>query len=154
MTDTHVMSALKDKRARIDGEIQMRRYQITRLEMELAHIDAVIRMFSPGFDPATIATRRTIKRSAKGTVRGSGTREALRVLRKADGPLTSREIAALILEQRGEAFCEDTCAKLANNIHGSLSRRTDGAVSLDASDYPAKWTMGRRLAAPCQLERE
>lgn len=41
MAETHVISALVDKRARLDGEIQMRRYQIARLEMELAHVDAV-----------------------------------------------------------------------------------------------------------------
>ena len=32
MKETHVISALVDKRARIDGEIQMRRYQIARLK--------------------------------------------------------------------------------------------------------------------------
>lgn len=139
------MSALKDKRARIDGEIKMRRYQIARLEMELAHLDAVMRLFSPGFDPAKIATKRTIKRSAKGTVRGSGTREALKVLREAEKPLTSRDIAIRIIERRGEGFCETTCERLANNIHGSLSRRTDGAVRLDASVYPGKWAINQLM---------
>lgn len=135
------MSALKDKRARIDGEIKMRRYQIARLEMELAHLDAVIRLFRPGFDVAKIATKRTITRSAKGTIRGSGTREALKVLREAVQPLTSREIATKIFENRGEEFSEVTCERLANNIHGNLSRRTDGAVTLDAMTYPGRWSI-------------
>lgn len=154
MADTHVMSALKDKRARIDGEIKTRRYQIARLEMELAHLDAVMRLFSPGFDPAKIATKRTIKRSAKGTVRGSGTREAMKVLREAERPITSREIATRIIERRGVPFCEATCERLANNIHGSLSRRNDGAVKFDASVYPGRWAMGRPEAAPRLLEGE
>lgn len=141
MADPHVISALVDKRARIDGEIKMRRFQITRLEMELAHIDAVIRMFRPSYDVSAIATKRTIERSAKGTIRGSGTREALRVLRETRLTLTSREIAAQIIERRGVPFCEATCERLANNIHGSLSRRTDGAVKFDASVFPGKWTI-------------
>jgi hypothetical protein len=139
MTETHVISALVDKRARIDGEIQMRRFQITRLEMELAHIDAVIRMFRPGYDIAKIATKRTITRSKAGTVRASGTREAMTVLREAGEPLTSREIAERILAKRGMELCPETIGNLANNIHGSLSRRRDGSVRLDATAYPARW---------------
>lgn len=154
MAETHVISALVDKRARIDGEIQMRRYQIARLEMEMAHIDAVIRMFRPGYDISKIATRRTIKRSKTGTARGSGVREALTILREAGEPLTSRDIAERILAKRGEALCPDIAARIANNIHGTLSRRKDGAVVLDASSYPSKWMVGRHKAAPPPLERE
>lgn len=143
MTDTHVMSALKDKRTRLDGEIQMRRYQIMRLEIELAHVDAVIRMFRPNYDISKIATKRTITRSKTGTARGSGTREALKVLREATEPMTSREVAESILKGRGEAFCEETCERLANNIHSALSRRGDGAVTFDASVYPGKWQIPR-----------
>ena len=135
------MSALKDKRARLDGEIQMRRYQITRLEMEMAHVDAVIRMFRPGYDPSKIATKRTIKRSAAGTVRGSGTREALTVLREAREPLTSREIADRILAKNSKPPGGEDSNRLANTIHASLSRRSDGAVRFDASAYPGRWTV-------------
>lgn len=154
MTDTHVISGLVDKRARLDGEIQMRRFQITRLEMEVAHLDAVIKMFRPNYDIRKIATKRTISRSKTGTARGSETREALKVLREATEPLTSREVAEDILERRSEAFCETTCERLANNIHGSLSRRKDGAVKMDASAYPARWTVGRPETAPRPLESE
>lgn len=139
MAETHVISALVDRRARIDGEIQMRRYQIARLEMELAHVDAVIRMFKPSYDVSKIATKRTIKRSKTGTARGSGVREAMTILREAGEPLTSRDIAERILAKRGEARCPDIVARIANNIHGTLSRRKDGAVAIDASCYPAKW---------------
>ncbi|GMN12893.1 hypothetical protein MTsPCn7_06690 [Altererythrobacter sp. MTPC7] len=141
MAETHVISALVDKRARIDGEIQARRYQITRLELELAHIDAVIRMFRPSYDIAKIATKRTIKRSKAGTVRGSGTREAVTILRESGKALTTRQISERILEKRGEPYCRDTVAKLGVNIHGSLSRRTDGAIVRDASVYPARWSI-------------
>lgn len=144
MAETHVISALVDKRARIDGEIQMRRYQITRLELELAHIDAVIRMFRPGYDISKIATKRTIKRSKAGTARGSGTREALTILREAGEPLTSRDIAERILAKRGEEACPETIGRLANNVHGSLSRRRDGAVTQDASHYPGKWRVRKQ----------
>lgn len=139
MAETHVISALTDKRARIDGEIQMRRYQIARLEMELAHIDAVIRMFRPSYDITKIATKRTVERSKAGTVRGSGTREALAILRESGEALTSRDIAERILAKRGGDSSPETVGRLANNIHGALSRRRDGAVRADASVHPATW---------------
>lgn len=150
MAETHVISALVDKRARIDGEIQMRRYQITRLEMELAHIDAVIRMFQPSYDISKIATKRTIKRSKAGTAKGSGTREALTVLREAGEPLTCTAIAERILARRGEELCPATIERLANNIAGSFSRRRDGTVAVDPSSYPARW----RLTFPKTVEKQ
>jgi len=143
MADTHVISALVDKRARIDGEIHMRRFQIMRLEIELAHLDAVIKMFQPNYDIGKIATKRTIERSKTGTARGSGTREALKVLREATEPLTTKEIARRILKGRGEPLCDVVSDALAKNIHGSLSRREDGAVTLDASVYPAMWQVAQ-----------
>jgi len=147
MTDTHVISALKDKRARLDGEIKMRRFQIMRLEIELAHVDAVIRMFRPGFDPSTIATKRTIKRSRAGTVKGSGTREALTILRECGDALTSREIAERILQKHGRPPGGEDSTKLANSIQAALSRRTDGAVGFDASVYPGRWSI-RTITEP------
>jgi len=123
MTDSHVVSALKDKRARLDGEIQMRRYQITRLEMELAHVDAVIRMFLPGYDVEKIATKRSFAKNPAGVRKGAGSRQALTVLREAGEPLTCREIARRVLEKQGKAAVPDACGMLAKTIHSTFSRR-------------------------------
>lgn len=154
MADTHVISALVDKRARMDGEIKMRRYQITKLEMELAHIDAVIRMFQPSYDIAKIATKRTFGKNPAGTRKGDGSRMALTVLREACEALTSNEIAERVLLKLGKPNTTEGRAMLATTIHSTFSRRTDGAVTLDASCYPGRWTMGRHRAAPRPLERE
>lgn len=70
MAETHVISALVDKRARIDGEIKARRYQIMRLEIELAHVDAVIRMFKPDYDIDKIATKRSFAKNPSGRPEG------------------------------------------------------------------------------------
>lgn len=154
MADTHVISALVDKRARIDGEIKIRRYQITKLEMELAHLDAVIRMFRPSYDIAKIATKRTFGKNPAGTRKGDGARTALTVLREASGPLTSNEIAERVLAKLGKTDTPEARAMLATTIHSTFSRRRDGAVQLDASCFPGQWTMGRLSTAPRQLERE
>jgi hypothetical protein len=141
MADPHVITALVDKRARIDGEIKMRRYQITKLEMELAHIDAVIRMFRPNYDVTKIATKRTFGKSPAGTRKGDGTRMALTVLREAGEPLTTNEIAIRVLAKLGKPETPEALAMLSANIKGNFSRRTDGAVWLDVKQYPGRWTL-------------
>ena len=132
----------------------MRRYQITKLEMELAHIDAVIRMFRPSYDIAKIVTKRTFGKNPAGTRKGDGSRMALTVLREACEALTSNEIAERVLLKLGKPNTTEGRAMLATTIHSTFSRRTDGAVTLDASCYPGRWTMGRHHAAPRPLERE
>ena len=145
MTDTHVISALVDKRARIDGEIKMRRFQIMRLEIELAHVEHVIKMFQPSYDISKIATKRSFVKNPAGTPRGSGSREALTVLREAGEPLTCNDIARRVLAKQGRADTPETRGMLANTIASTFSRRRDGAVVLDASSYPARWSLNRNL---------
>lgn len=145
MADLHVISALVDKRARIDGEIKTRRYQIMRLEIELAHVDHVIKMFQPSYDLTKIATKRSFVKNPAGTPRGSGSREALTVLREAGEPLTASEIARRVLAKQGRADTPETRGMLAATIHSTFSRRRDGAAVLDASSYPARWGLNRDL---------
>jgi hypothetical protein len=154
MAGTHVISALVDKRARLDGEIKSRRFQIMRLEAEMAHVDAVIRMFNPSYDISKIATKRSFGKNPAGTKKGDGVRMALTVLREASEPLTTNEIAARVLAKLGKPETPEALAMLATNIKGNFSRRRDGAVQLDATSYPGRWTMGRPATAPRPLEGE
>jgi len=139
MAETHVISALVDKRARIDGEIKARRYQIMRLEMELAHIDAVIKMFRPSYDIATIATKRTFAKNPAGLPKGAGGPIALSVLREAGAPLTANEIAGRVLARLGKEDSPEARKMLACTINGTFSRRNDGAISHDSTTYPGRW---------------
>lgn len=50
MGDTYAISALLDKRARKLGEIRANKFEAMRLRIELAQIDAVIRMLRPDQD--------------------------------------------------------------------------------------------------------
>jgi hypothetical protein len=55
MGEPHVISALKDKRARLAGEIIQAQEIVARCTRELMAIDAVIRLFTPDTDPDMIA---------------------------------------------------------------------------------------------------
>jgi len=54
MTETHVVSALRAKRAEISGYIHELQKKIGRLRASLLHVDASQRLFSPGADPDAI----------------------------------------------------------------------------------------------------
>lgn len=143
MADSHVISALVDKRARLDGEIKARRFQIMRLEAEMAHVDAVIRMFNPSYDISKIATKRSFGKNPAGTRKGAGSREALTVLREAGEPLTASEIARRVLERQNKVASPEAVQMLAATVHSTFSRRRDGAVQLDATTYPGQWRLNR-----------
>lgn len=139
MAETHVMFALVDKRARLDGEIKMRRYQIMRLEIQLAHIDAVIKMFRPSYDINKIATKRSFGKNLAGVPRGAGGRHALSVLREAGKPLTANEIAALVIAKLGKEDTPESREIIMKNVVSTFSRRKDGAVTYDATTHPGRW---------------
>lgn len=141
MPETHVISALVEKRARIDSAIRVRRFQIMRLERELAQVDAVIRMFKPGYDVEAILPKRSFAKNPAGTPRGSGSRHALPVLREAGEPLTVSEIATRVLAKLGKPATEEALAMLANTITSTFSRWRDGAVVYDASTWPGRWAL-------------
>ena len=55
MAETHVVSALVDKRAELAGQITRFEQQLGQFRADLTHVDATIRLFAPdlraGHDP-------------------------------------------------------------------------------------------------------
>ena len=149
MAESHVISALVDKRARIDGEIRNRRFQITRLQIALAHIDATILMFKPGYDLESILPKRSFGKNPAGVPKGAGGRYALTILRESGEALTAVQIAERVLERLGkQPDTSEALTMLAAAIHGTLSRRRDGAVVFDASTYPGRWALATKRLTP------
>jgi hypothetical protein len=149
MAETHVISALVDKRARIDGEIKARRYQIMRLELELAAIDTTIRMFRPTYDIDKIATKRSFGKNPAGVPKGSGSRHAFTVMREAGAPLTANEIAGRVLAKLGKEDTHEARKLLAATIVSTFTRRKDGAVTYDARTQPGRWSIAGNPRGEC-----
>src|SRR5258708_35208231 len=63
LIDTHVVTSLRRKRAEVSGHIADLERKITRQRVNLAHIDATIRLFSPDTDPNAIPPKRTYRRT-------------------------------------------------------------------------------------------
>ena len=62
----------------------------------MIHVEAVIRIFDPAYNVTRIAARRRYKGNGL-FKRGTILRNALDVLRKAQGPLTAREVTERML---------------------------------------------------------
>jgi hypothetical protein len=63
MTNTHVTSALRLKRAEISGHIHDLEKRIARQRANLANLDATIKLFSPGANPDAIPPKRAYRRT-------------------------------------------------------------------------------------------
>jgi len=77
--------------ADLGGKILENRKEAKRLAENMKHVEAVIRLFDPAYAIGRIAARRRYKGNGI-FKRGTLLRQALEVLRKAQGPLTAREI--------------------------------------------------------------
>lgn len=95
----NVLYALTRKRAEIAGQIEHNQLALRRLIAELDHIDAAIRIFNPSIDIGAIPSKPVPPRHA--AFKGEVTRIVFKALRTASGPLTSRDIALLLMKERG-----------------------------------------------------
>ena len=99
MTEPHVISALRRKRAEISGHIHDLEKRIARQRANLANLDATIKLFSPGTNPDAIPPKRAYRRT-RYFARNELSRLTQDALRTASGPLTSAEIAAAVMQAK------------------------------------------------------
>jgi len=57
MAEPHVVSALVAKRGELAGEVQRYCRELRRLDEQLGHLEAVIRLFAPDYDLASVRPR-------------------------------------------------------------------------------------------------
>jgi hypothetical protein len=141
MAESHVLSALKEKRARLAGEFQAARLRVIALRIDLASVDDCLRIFGSDIDPATIPAKATFGKNPSGLPKGAGTRTALDILRETGEAMSSQELAACILQRFGKPLTATALLMLTKTIHSNFSRRADGIVEFDRSTYPGRWRL-------------
>jgi hypothetical protein len=100
MAESHVVSALVDKRAEIAGRIRQMEQQLGQFRADLMHVDAAIRLFAPELEPRTIRAK-AIHRSDGWFGLGEIRRLVLDVLRGAIRPLRTPELVAAVMAAKG-----------------------------------------------------
>ena len=143
MTD-YALEALKRKRADMTGEIARCHARLQQLSDDLEHIDATIRLFAPDFVQESILPK-VFTPPKSWSKRGEMSRAVLSILRVAKGALSTREIASMIVQQRGldadKGILDVMTRRVANVLR---DKRAAGLVrSLEETGLWLQWEVVR-----------
>jgi hypothetical protein len=140
MSDTHIVSALRRKRAEISSHIHDLEKRIARQRANLANLDATIELFSPGINPDAIPPKRAY-RWTRYFAHNELSRLTQDALRTASGPLTSAEIAAAVMQAKGmpsgDAAFKEIVAERALTVLRRLAKR--GVAVKSGASRNAQW---------------
>ena len=139
MAEPHVVAALKDKRAELSGSIADLEKRIGQHRADLLHVDAVLRLFAPEFEPSTILPR-AVRRANSWFKPGELARLLLEVLRTAPAALSVRDITVQVMERRGldpeDARTVELLRKLVSN---ALNRQAADLVERIQDGVVVTW---------------
>jgi hypothetical protein len=143
MTEPHVVSALRAKRAEIGGYIADLERKLKRQRAILTHIDETIRLFAPSLNPDAIPPKRTYRRT-RYFAKGELSRHCLDAFRKANGrSITTSEITALVVEWKGfpsnDAVLTASITEMALTVLRRLCKR--GAIVKSGTSRDAQWRL-------------
>lgn len=137
------VQGLLRKRAELAGQAEGLRDQLTARLAELDAIDRTIRVFQPDIDLDDLPTKPAPP--AMTGARGEFQRFLLDALRKAEGPLTTHDLAKLVMAERGMNQADKVLAKLMRERTGnSLAkmRRAGKVTGRKATSGVLEWTAG------------
>lgn len=143
MTD-YALEALKKKRAEMTGEIALCHARLQQLSEDLEHLDATLRLFAPDFVVESILPK-VFTPPKSWSKRGEMSRAVLSILRVAKGPLGTREIASMIVTQRGLDNDPGILNVMARRVgHVLRDKREKGLVrSLEETGLWLQWEIVR-----------
>lgn len=124
--------------AELGGKIKDNKREAQRLATDMRHVEAVLKLLEPGYNVRPIAVRR--RKPNQWFKRGTVYRNALDVLRKADKPLTAREITERMLTARGITGAKPGAVRdLTGAISSSLRNHRGAGVRVTGEGLPARW---------------
>jgi hypothetical protein len=139
MAEPHVVAALKDKRAELSGSIADLEKRIGQHRADLLHVDAVLRLFAPEFEPATIPPR-AVRRPNSWFKPGELARLLLEVLRTAPAALSVRDITVQVMERRGlDPEDSRTVELLRKLVSNALNRQAADLVERVQDGVLVSW---------------
>jgi hypothetical protein len=147
MVETHVVSALRAKRAEISGYIHELEKKIGRLRASLLHVDASLMLFSPRSNPDEIPPKRPYRRTRYFAARELN-RRCLDTLREVNPtPMTTAQIAVIIMLAKGYPADDDALKAVVIEMVVTVLRRLckDGSVIKSGTTQDAQWTLASAL---------
>jgi len=145
MADPHVVTALRKRRAELAGDIELATRHLRQLRASLEHLDATLCLFDPAAVPETIDPK-VWRPKADWAKRGEMSRGVLDTLRRASGPLCSRDIAVVLMTQRSMNTDDEKLVRLVGKRVGCCLRGHRDAGHTVSEDGPGQ-TLVWRLAS-------
>ena len=153
MAETHVISALRHKRAELAGMLRQLEQQLAQQRANLAHLDATMRLFDPDVRSNEIRPKQLRTRNA--WFRPS---ECVRLiydqLREATQPVTTRELAERIMRLKAMPAADDQRRALVQKtVLGSLNRAKQTIARLETAGV-VRWRLISAARARCQYPQK
>lgn len=98
MTDTHVVSALKEKRVQVASQIESLQGQMRQATIDLDHVEAALRLFDPDVDLSALNPRKVAQVLADN--HGDTGRVILETLRTSMRPITTAQVCDAVMKAR------------------------------------------------------
>lgn len=136
--NTFVLSGLRQKRARVAGEIAHAREIVARRTEQLAAIDAVLHLFAPDYDPDMIPPIKPASHGLFFRYRELG-RICMGVLRDAKGPVALDRIVAVAIEAKGLPDDKRLRRHVSDTARASLMRMERRGLVRRVLREPETW---------------
>jgi hypothetical protein len=156
MADLHVISSLRDKRARISATIKRLERQLDQHRADLSHVDGVLRLFEPENNPEDIKPKRVLIRRTRYFARNELSRLILAALRDAEGrPLSAEEIAHQALSAKGLDAADGIMRTAVRNQALTTLRmyRKRGTVEQTGLGRGVRWKLAENEMGSCHYDR-
>lgn len=131
---------LRDKRARMAGEIAKAERVLAAHKHDLANLDAVIRLFEPETNPELIPAIRPVSRRSLFFRHGEQMRPACGVLREAAKPMRCRSVAEGVMLRKGlPVENEAVVQSVSLQVRVALFRLEERGITRRIVKAPETW---------------
>ena len=119
MAETHVVSALKEKRIQVASQIESLQGQLRQAVIDLDHVEAALRLFDPDVDMAALPARKVAP--VLYDTKGDTGRVILETLRTATKPLSTAQVCqAVMVARRLDTNDKGLCRVMMRRTNANL----------------------------------
>jgi hypothetical protein len=134
---THTLEQLH---AELAGKLLENGREGRRLRLAMKHVESVLKLLQPSYNLAPIAVRR--RKANPWFKRGTVLRHVLEVLRKAQAPMTPREITEAMLMARGVKDPDPSqVTQTAKSVLSALQSHKGKGLVAHHQNHPIRWSV-------------
>lgn len=137
MTD-YLVEGLMKRRAALAGEMLAAQERLAQLARDLETLDGALRLVAPHMDIQAIAPK-MVKPPDDWSKRGEMSRQVFGILRAANKPLTSREIAAQMIVNRGLAATPKLLNLMTRRVSSCLRDKRERGLAENVETKGGLW---------------